>query len=102
MLKTKRDTDDRKAQDGSECYMEHSDLNTSQKYPYYIHEDCETASVIGIRLDLMTERPESETCQLYQLQTERNTDDGDAEKHTHNKIVKAHDKTAEHKPKNVS
>ena len=37
--------------------MQHSDLDTTYKYPYYIHYDGQAASIIRIRLYLTAERP---------------------------------------------
>ena len=57
MLETERNTDDRKAQDGSYCNMEQGDLDTAYKDPYHIHNDGKASSVIGARLDVVAERP---------------------------------------------
>ena len=57
MLETERNTDDRKAQDGSNCNMEQGDLYTAHKDPYHIHDDGNASSVIGARLDVVAERP---------------------------------------------
>ena len=57
MLETERNTDDRKAQDGSYCNMEQGDLDAAYKDPYHIHDDGKASSVIGARLDVVAERP---------------------------------------------
>ena len=50
----------------------------------------------------MAERPQCESCKLYELQSERDADDRDAEKDSHDKVIKADDETAEHEPEDVS
>ena len=57
MLETERNSDDRKAQDGSHCNMEHGYLYTSDEDPYHIHYDGKAAAVIGVRLNVMAKRP---------------------------------------------
>ena len=102
MLETERNTDDRKAQDGSHCNMEQGYLNTSYEDPDHVHDDGKAAAVICIRLNVMTERPERQSGYLDELKSERNTDDGNAEENSYKKIVQADHKAAKHKPENVS
>jgi hypothetical protein len=102
MLQTERNADYRKTQERSECKMNRCDLDTSHEDPDHIHYDRQTASVIGIRLYLMAERPESESRQLDELKTERDTDYRDAEQQTYDKVVKADKEAAKYKPKDVS
>ena len=102
MLETERNTDDRKAQDGSCCNMEQGDLYTSHKDPYHIHYDREASSVIGIRLNFMTEWPKGEAGHLDKLKAEWYADDCNAEQDSYKKVVQADEQTAKHKPENVS
>ncbi len=102
MLEAERNSDNRYAEEDSEAQMHQSNLNTSDKNPYYIHYERQAASVIGVRLDFMSERPEREARELYQLESERDSDNCYAEEYSHNKIVEADQKSAEYHPQNVS
>ena len=102
MLHTERYTYDRKTQEYSEGKVQHCYFHTSHKNPDNVHDDGKTASVIGIRLNVTAERPERKACQLYELKAERDTDYRDAEQKSDDKVVKADEEAAEHKPKDVS
>jgi hypothetical protein len=46
----------------------------------------------------MAERPQSECSDLDQLDAERDTDDGDAQKKTDNPVIKSYQKSSEDHP----
>ena len=89
MLETERDAYDGDAADDAEADMKKGYLQTSEKDPDYVHDNGETASVVGIGVDVTAERPECEACHLEELESERDSDDGDAEEHYHECIIKA-------------
>ena len=80
MLDSERYSHDGQATEHSESYMEQRDLYSTAENPDDVHQNGQTASVIGIRMDIMSERPQCKTCHLEKLESKRNTDDADAEK----------------------
>jgi len=102
MLKTEWYADYGQAKEGSECKVKHRYLYSSHKDPDHIHYDRQTASVVCIGLNVMAERPEGETGEFDELDAERNADNGDAEQHTYNKVVKADQESAQYEPKNIA
>ena len=102
MLDSKRDAYDRDATEHSESYMEHRDLYSSAQDPDDIHQNGQTASVIGIRLNVVSKRPQCKTCHLEKLESERNTDDADAVKQPCDCVIKADYKSSQEQPKYVT
>lgn len=94
MLEAERDAYDGDAADYAEGDMEECYLQSAEKDPDYVHDNGETASVVGIGVDVTAERPECEACHLEELESERDAYDGDAEKHAHQCIIKADHKSS--------
>ena len=64
MLEAERDAYDGDAADYAEGDMEECYLQSAEKDPDYVHDNGETASVVGIGVDVTAERPECEACHL--------------------------------------
>ena len=94
MLESERDSYDGDAADDSETDVKKGYLQTSEDDPDYVHENGETASVVGVGVYVTAERPEGEACHLEELESERDSYDGDAEKHAHQCIIKADHKSS--------
>ena len=82
------------AADDAEADMKKGYLQTSEDDPDYVHDNGETASVVGIGVYVTAERPECEACHLDELEAERDAYDGDAENHAHQCIIKADHKSS--------
>ena len=102
MLDSKRYSHDGQAAEHSESYMEQRYLDSSAENPDNVHQNGQTASVIGIRLNVMSERPQCKTRHLEKLESERNTDDADAVKQPCDCIIKADHKSSQEQPKYVT
>lgn len=94
MLEAERDAYDGDAADDAETDVEEGNLQSTEKDPDYVHEYGETASVVGVGVYVTAERPECEACHLEELESERDSYDGDAEKHAHQCIIKADHKSS--------
>ena len=93
-LHSEWDSYDGDAADDSETDVKKGYLQTSEDDPDYVHENGETASVVGVGVYVTAERPEGEACHLEELESERDSYDGDAEKHAHQCIIKADHKSS--------
>lgn len=98
MLKSERDTDDADAAAYSDAEMEKSDLDSTDQNPYYIHEYCQTSVIIWTWLHFMSERPQGECSDLDELDSERDSDDGDAQKKADNPVIQGDQKSSEDHP----
>lgn len=88
MLETERNSDYSYAAEESEAQMQHGYFDSTDQYPYNIHDYGQAASVIGIRLDFTSERPKCKDTDFYKLYTEWYTDYSQAEEKADNHIVK--------------
>lgn len=95
MLQAERDAYDGDAAGDTEAQMEQGNLDASEDYPDDVHDHSQTAGVIRPGDYFMSERPESNSCHLEKLQSEWNTDDGQAEQQSDNGIVET-DQDASH------
>lgn len=102
MLQAERDADDGQAACYAETQMEQGNLDASAKYPDYVHDHSKTAGVIGTGHDFASEWPQRKSCYLEQLQSERDTDDGDAEQQSHHSIVEAYYDASKEEPEYVT
>ena len=102
MLDSERYSHDGQATEHSESYMEQRYLDSSAENPDDVHQNGQTASVIGIRLNIVSERPQCNTCHLEKLESERNTDDADAVKQSDECVIKADYKSSQEQPEYVA
>ena len=98
MLETERYANDCDAAEGSEEYMEEGYFQSATKDPDHIHYNGEAATIIGVRLNIMSEWPKCKSSHLEQLESERDSDDGDAEDSSHKSIIKADHKSSCNQP----
>ena len=102
MLLSERDSDDGDAAQYSEEEVNKSYLPPPQKDPQHIHHNRKASGFTRLRFDIFSERPQSQSGQLQQLDSERNPDDGDAEQKADDDINAGNQSTSENKPKDVS
>ena len=102
MLHAERDSDDGQAACYAESDMEKSDLYSSEDDPDDIHDDGEAAAVVGVGMYVSSERPESKSGHLDELESKRDSDDGDAEQDTHQGIIETDHKASHDQPEYVS
>ena len=94
MLETERDADQGDAEEYSESCMQERDFYAAEDNPDDVHQNGKDTCVVGSGSYLMTERPKSKACNLEKLHTEWDTDNGNAEKQTHQSIVKTDQKAS--------
>lgn len=102
MLHAERDPDNGQAAYYAESDVEHCDFYASEDDPDDIHDDGEAASVVGVGMYVTSERPECKTGHLDELESERDSDDGDAEQDTHQGVIETDHKTSHDQPEYVS
>ena len=102
MLHSERNPDDGQAACYAESYMEKCDLYSSEDYPDDIHDDGEASAVVGVGMHVSSERPEGKSGHLDELESERDSDDGDAEQDTHQGVIETDHKTSHDQPEYVS
>ena len=102
MLHAERDSDYGQAACYAESDMEKSDLYSSEDDPDDIHDDGEAAAVVGVGMYVSSERPESKSGHLDELESKRDSDDGDAEQNTHQGIIETDHKASHDQPEYVS
>ena len=98
MLESEWYADDGQAAGDTEAQMEQGDLDASEDYPDDVHDHNQTAGVIRTGDYFMTERPERQPCHLEKLQSEWNTDDGQAEQQSHNSVIETDQNASEQQP----
>lgn len=98
MLESEWYADDGQAAGDTEAQMEQGNLDASEDYPDDVHDHSQTAGVIRPGDYFMTERPERQPCHLEKLQSEWNTDDGQAEQQSHNSVIETDQNASEQQP----
>ena len=102
MLDAERNADNGNTEHHPKGKVKHRYFNSAHQDPYHIHYDRKTAAVIGIGLDVVSERPEGKAGQLYELKAERYAYDGDAEQKSYDKVINADDESAQQEPEDIS
>jgi hypothetical protein len=101
MLFSKRNADDGDVE-------QHAEEHVSEPYPRSTHEkpdDIHHAAQAPMRhfaANARTERPQGEQSQLDALQTERNADDGDHQRHTTHNVFEGDFNTPKHQPNDIT
>lgn len=98
MLYSEGNADDGQAAENAESDMEHSYFYSSEEDPDNVHQDGQTASVIGSGAYVTSEWPEGKPRHLEQLHTEWYSYDGDTEQDCHEGIIKADHQTTQDQP----
>ena len=100
MLKRKGNTDDGQRKGKTQRNMTDEDPETRKDHPQEIAEKSQRARVVGLKH--LPEGSQRQTRQLEALKSKRNTDNGEAEEKTSQKILEGGQKTAtENDPKQV-
>ena len=102
MLHAERDSDDGQAAYYAESDVEQCDLYASEDDPDDIHDDGEASAVVGVGMHVSSERPEGKSGHLDELESERDSDDGDAEQDTHQGVIETDHKTSHDQPESVT
>ena len=98
VLQAERDAYDGDAEYDAEPHVQNGDFDATADNPDDVHQNRQATGVIRSRYDVVSERPESKSCHLEKLQSEWNTDDGQAEQQSHNSVIETDQNASEQHP----
>jgi hypothetical protein len=102
MLDSERNADYGNAENGTDAHMKQSHLDSAEDYPDNVHSYIHTAGIIRSCLHFSSERTERQACDLHQLKSEWDTDDGNAVKNAKHEVTYADKDATEQHPKDIS
>ena len=102
MLQAEWDADDGAAEDNAHCQVTQRHLNTTKQNPEDVEQQRQATHRLLTLRHLAAEWPEGEHTQLYNLNSEWNTNDCKAEHQTSDDVAQREEQTTEDDPDNVS
>jgi len=102
VLNAEGDAHDGDAEQQTAHQVKRRNLPPAQQDPDDVHDNGQTAGLIGTVHQFMAERPQGVCSQLEELHAERNADDGDAHQQPHDVVDNGYDDPSQDEPEYVT